>query len=160
MRKNVSNHSINPLGTALVSVNLFLYLFFVFLMLMPFLLNGQESAPVDPTLPDIVKSILDLVKNWKGNTAIAIISAISMVIIQCLKYAIKNFLQDPSKETLANWSRFFVVLLGVIVMILSSVAGGMSWIDSSIFALITSSGAIAIYQVFKPLMKKKEVGLR
>ncbi len=141
-------------------VIVFLYVFAFIMLIMPFFIYSQESAP-DVTIPQIFESIAALIKDWKNLQAVGVVSAIMMIVVQILKYLIKEFLNDPGKEVMANWARVLITLLGVVVAILSKVMTGVPWIDACIFALITSGGAISLYQVLKPvLFKSKEPSLK
>lgn len=127
-----------------------LFIMVLFFVLIPFYIFAQESAPVP--VEDIFKSISDLVKNYKGMKGIAIASSVLMVLIQVCKTEIMGRLISKANPFL---NRVIITVCGQICGILMASNSGMSWLEAVITGLLTSGGAVAIYEAIKPLLKKK-----
>lgn len=132
-------------------VNLiFLFLTFCLLSMvaMPLLASEGEVVGLDV----IVDSILALIKNWKGLGTLGALSSILVLLVQLLK-----------TELLGGWfegkaplvKRALIVIFGVINGVILSVwTGGLSWMEAIMGGLLVSGGAMAIYEVIKPFIKK------
>lgn len=125
---------------------------FIILTTIPMLTYALDNPEVVVPMKSVFESISDLVKNFKGLTSIGVFSAILVIIIQFLKTDVAgNFL----KKLTPTMKRIIITVLGQVSGILIAVVGGMGWVDAIIAGLLTSGGAIAIFEVFKPLFEKK-----
>ena len=103
---------------------------------------GLEVPPGDP-----LQSLLALIMNWKASTPIVIGIGLISVIVQSLK----AFLPSSAVR------KAVVVALGVAYALLQAVIGGIGWMEAAVMILLTSGGAVALYEwVIKPLLGKKE----
>lgn len=127
-------------------------LFFV-LLILPVVAFAQA---VDESVPpsDVVNAIVDLVKNWKAWSALAVAAASITIIVQALKTDILGNLIDKMNPFM---KRLLITALGQVAGIILMVANGKGWIDAVVAGLFTSGGAVAIYESLKPLIDKKKV---
>lgn len=92
-----------------------------------------------------LQALVDLITNWKALTPLGIGSAVIVIVVQLLKQFF------PS----SNVVRLVVVVLGVAYGVLTSLLNGMGIIEALVLGIITSGGAVAIYEAVKPLLPKK-----
>lgn len=115
---------------------------------------GQESGlPETVPMESVFDSIAELVKNYKGLKGIGLAAAIISIVFQLLKTALFGGLMDKAGPFLR---RAVLTGMGLITAIVMAVAGGMSWIEALIAGLLSSGGAVALYEALKPFFKKKE----
>jgi len=117
--------------------------FVTLLFFFPFLLLASDVSP-EPTT-----TLLDLIKNWKEMTPLGIGMGLVSMLVQALKSdklggLFKNF----------KYKRTLIVILGQIYAIGLMVVQGSSWISAIITGLISSGGAVAIYEAIKPLFSR------
>ena len=115
-------------------------------------LSQDIGSEVHVQIKDVFEAISLLIKNSKGLSGIGIASAIVVILIQLLK---TEMLGNLMNKLPPFWKRILIVLLGQISGILIGVNSGMGWVNSIIAGLLTSGGAIAIYECLKPLFVKK-----
>lgn len=87
---------------------------------------------------DPLSVLLALVQNAKTLAPLSIASLVIMFIVQVFKKLFPNFL----------YTRFVVVIGGVIYGVIHQLLTGLSLVNSLAFILITSGGAVAIYELF------------
>lgn len=103
---------------------------------------AADLVPVPEGDPLVL--LLDLIKNWKASTPIAIGSMIVVIIVQVLKKFVGESL----------YTRASVTVLGVAYSILVTMQKGASLLEAAIMALLVSGGAVAIYEAISPLINK------
>lgn len=115
----------------------------IVLVIVPMVLYAQlvDEAPSQPS--DVLTSIVNIVQNWKGMTAIGVISAFVVLLVQVAKV---TFLESLWEKWGTTKKHAFIVCLGVISQILVQVVKGSNWTDALIGGLVTGGGAIAIYE--------------
>ena len=93
-------------------------------------------------IPDVdpLSALLDLIKNWKAATPLAIGMTAVVVLVQGLKFF-------PSFK----YNRLAVTVLSVLYGVALSVRDGLSLFDAFIAAFIVGGGAVAIYEAWKGL---------
>lgn len=94
---------------------------------------------------DAFQSLLALILNWNSLAPLAIGSGLIVILVQ----AMKQFVGDGF-----IYKRTLVVFLGVVYSVLLSMQQGLGLVESLVVALITSGGAVAIYEALKPLLGK------
>lgn len=109
--------------------------FLLALILAPaMLLAGIEIPDVDP-----LAAFLELTQNWGAWSPVARAIGIVVLGVQLVKKVFPGF----------KYLRVVVVLGGILVGVLQSIASGMDIMGAVIFVMFTSGGAIAIYELFK-----------
>jgi len=102
---------------------------------------GLEVPEGDP-----LAALLNLVLNFKAMGPVAIGSLATTIIVQSLR----KFLPSSIARKGA------VVGLGVLYAVLQSIIGGLGILDALVLVLLTSGGAVALYEwVIKPIIKPK-----
>lgn len=104
---------------------------------------------VDLEVPegDPLATLLHLFMNIKAMAPLSIAMGLIVGVVQSLK----KFLPSSAAKKGA------VVFLGVVHAVLQAIFGGLSVADAVVLVLLTSGGAVAIYEwVVKPLLKKEE----
>ena len=103
------------------------------------------AADLEVPEGDPLAALLDLITNWKALSPIGLGSGIIVVVVQSLR----KFL--PS----SNIRRAIVVVLGVVWAVLQGLLNGMGALDMIVMVLLTSGGAVLIYEAaIKPFLKK------
>ncbi len=139
----------------------FILLFFFVLMvqyafadILPPTSTGSVIPPTISEAPttasDIIASLVDLVKNWKGMGVMGIISGIVVLLVEIAK---ATFLSSLWAKWGTLTQHAVVVSLAWISQILIGVTHGMPWLDSVIAGLVTGGGAIAIYEAVAGAIK-------
>jgi len=116
---------------------------------------GQESLPSEVFVPidQVVDATLNLVKDGKGMSKLVLSMGVLNLLVMLLRTAMLSAYFDKKSPGV---KRFIILVLGQILGILSAVEGGLSPLSAIIGGLITSGGAVALFEAYKPLMKKKE----
>jgi len=123
-----------------------------FLTLAALLISTVALSQETVGLEQIGESILNLIRDFKTLGTLGVISAVITIIIQFFKSNLcGNWWGDKSSYV----KRFVIVLLGQVVAIIGMVMTGSSWLAAVIAGLISSGGAVVIYEALKPLLKKK-----
>jgi len=109
-------------------------------------LTTIEVPSVDPA-----QAIVDLVTNWKEMSPLAIGASIILLLIQLLKSSLfGGFFKH------LEWKRFFITFLGVLYGVVYMVSTGSPWINAIVVGVISTGGAVAIYEALKPILEKKK----
>ena len=112
---------------------------------------APEATPAEE-VSDVFKDITNLVQNYKSMGFVAFLSALILLLIKVMKTKLLGSFftkQHPLVQ------RAIVVTLGVISGVLIAVTTGIGWVPALVTGLVGSGGAIAVYEVFKPLFAKK-----
>lgn len=128
---------------------LFVIMFMVILITSIF--AADAVAGQDPVI-GIVDSFIDLFKNGKALGVMGCISLAITIIIKILKL---DFIGNLFGKLNPYIQRLLIVILGQASGILVSIISGISWWQAIITGLISSAGAVAIYEAAKPFFKKK-----
>lgn len=128
------------------------FLMLPLLMVIPMIAFGQDSSePV--SIEEVLKSIIELVKNYKGMGGIALAGSVIAVIIQLLKTSLlSSFFKSESSKLL---KRLIVMVLGTAMSMIAMVGAGSGWIDAILTGLISSGAAVSIYEAFKAFKNAK-----
>jgi hypothetical protein len=130
-----------------------LFLGVVFLFIMSTLAYCQVVDDPPVPLSDFFNDIIELVRNWKGMGALAISSAILTLIVHGLRVVALGDLFDSLRPGI---KRAAIIILGQVQGIVLAISGGMAWWEAILTGLLTSGGAIAIYECLKPLLNKAQ----
>jgi hypothetical protein len=105
------------------------------------LLLVSVSVFADNVVPegDPLSALLNLVMNWGATAPLVLASTIIMIIVQAFKKFFPTF----------QYIKFVVVIGGIAYGTVQSMITGMTFVNSIVFALLTSGGAVAIYELFK-----------
>lgn len=109
--------------------------------------HAQEAAPAAlPSVPEVdpLTAIVELVKNYKGMSPLAIGMALVVLLMQILKM----FFKDSFK-----YKRLAVTILSVIYAGLLALTQGLGIGEMLVTVLLTGGGAVAIYEAIKGLKK-------
>jgi len=113
------------------------------------------SVAADPANDDdyagMFTDLVNLIKNGKAMGVLAVMIGGIMLLIRLLKSSIAGGLFAKVNPFI---QRAIIVILGVAAGILLQIASGMKWYVALVAGLFTSGGAIAIYEVLKPLWTK------
>lgn len=93
---------------------------------------------------DPLQSLIGLISQWSTLSPIALGISVIVVLVQ----AAKAFLGESFK-----FKRIIITGLGVAYGVGVSLQNGMPIFDALILGLLTSGGAVAIYEALKPLLK-------
>lgn len=124
------------------------------LVVVPMILYAQVEEAATVPISDVFNDIAELVKNFKGLSGIGVSSALLAILLQFLKTDLAGGLL---KNVNSNVIRIIVTVLGQVSGIIIGVAGGLGWLDSVIAGLLTSGGAVAIFEAVKPFFKGGKV---
>jgi hypothetical protein len=120
----------------------------VFLML-SFAAFGQEaSVPLDQAF----KELITLVSNYKAMSPIALSIGIVMLLTTVLKTdLVGGFFKNQS----ALVKRLIITVLGQVAGVLTMISTGIPYTQAIIVGLISSGGAVAVYEAYKVAFPKK-----
>ena len=120
----------------------------VFLMF-SFAAFGQEaSVPLDQAF----KELIALVSNYKAMSPIALSISIVLLLVSVLKTdLVGGFFKNQSSLV----KRLIITVLGQVAGVLTMVSTGIVWHQAVIVGLISSGGAVAIYEAYKVAFPKK-----
>jgi hypothetical protein len=129
-----------------------LYAFFSLAFLfLSFAAFGQEEASVP--LDVAFKSLVDLISNYKAMSPIALSIAIVLALTSFLKTdLVGGFFKNQS----ALIKRLIVTVLGQVAGVLTMISRGLVWHQAIIVGMISSGGAVAIYEAYKAAFPKKK----
>lgn len=123
------------------------FLMLPFLMVLPMIAFGQDASAEPVGLEDVVSSIIELVKNYKGMSGIVLAGSVISIMIQLLKTSLlSSFFKSESSKLL---KRLIVLVLGTLMSMVAMVAAGSGWLDAVLTGLISSGAAVSIYEAFK-----------
>lgn len=120
-------------------------LFLSLLALLPIIAFAQAIPEGDP-----LKSIADLILNWGTMKPLALGSSIIVVLVQLMKSELLGKFFDRFE-----YKRVLITILGQAYGVVLLVLNGSTWINAVVVGLITSGGAVAIWEALSPLLKKK-----
>lgn len=111
----------------------------VLILLVPALLFAEITVPDG----DPLSAVLSLITQWSVLAPIAKAILVIQILVQGLKKFLPNF----------QYLELFTLVAGLVYGFLQSISTGMSILNSAIFVLITSGGAILVYDYItkKPL---------
>ena len=110
----------------------------LFLAVFGVCLFAEASVPEG----DPLASLIALISNFKAMSPIAIGIGVVTIAVQ----ALKAFVGESFK-----YKRLSVTVLGVVYGVLVSVSNGMGILEALVLGLLTSGGAVAIYEAIKGL---------
>lgn len=103
-------------------------------------------------LDEVAKAAVDLFKDYKGMGKLGLAIALLNLFIMFLKTNMMNgWFQKRKPAT----QRLLLVVFGQALGILLAMEGGLSPWSAVLGGLLTSGGAVAIYEVAKPFFKKQ-----
>ena len=114
------------------------------------LLFAEEAVP---GIDQIGDALIALVKEWKVLGTLGIMIATLNILVMVLK---SGFCKGWFGARSPLVKRFLIVLFGQALGVLMMVASGVSWLAAIVSGLVTSGGAVLVYESLKPLFKKKE----
>jgi len=146
------NISINH-KKSILKTNIFLVSLFLLSLIVPIVCFAQEIvAAVQPSTTDIINAVSSLISNWKALGSIGIVAAIINVIVLILSSQwCKGWFGKKSPMI----KRIIIVVLGQVAGVLTIIIGGAGWVDALVTGLISSGGAVALWEALKPVFKKK-----
>lgn len=106
---------------------------------------GIEDNPPVP-ISDIFNDAVELIKNWKGASVFVILSGVLTIIIEVGKQTFLQPFWDKAGKTV---KKIVITCLGQILGIILGLSKGLKWYEALIAGLITSGGAVAIFNAFK-----------
>lgn len=107
------------------------------------------EVPIQTPDGQPTQSILELVLNWKTLTPFAIGAAIIVIAVQVLKHYVPEF----------EYKRLAVTVLGIAYGTILALQQGLSIGAALVASLLTSGGAVALYEALKPAIKKLKVAV-
>lgn len=124
-------------------------IFSILFLMFSFAAFGQEaSVPLDQAF----KELIGLVSNYKAMSPIALSIAIVMLLTTILKTdLVGGFFKNQS----ALIKRLIITVLGQIAGVLTMISTGIVWHQAVIVGLISSGGAVAVYEAYKAAFPKK-----
>lgn len=123
-------------------------LLFLSLCFMSLVCFAQEVPDVD-----IWTQLAALFQGGNEGGWMALASGVIILLVNILKKGILGFNFDSLG---AVWKRVILVVLGQVYAVIQMVAAGSTWGQAAINGFLVSGGAIAIWEVIKPLFDKKE----
>ncbi len=102
------------------------------------------SEGIIPPEVDPLATILALFQNWAAMSPLVLGSTLIALTVQLLKMFVGDF----------EYKRIVIAGLGVVYGVITALLGGYSVFDALVAALITSGGAVAMYEAIKPLLPK------
>lgn len=128
-------------------------IFTVLFLFMSFAALGQEvSVPLDQAFNELIK----LVMNYKAMSPIALSIAIVMLLTTLLKTdLVGGFFKNQSSLV----KRLIITVLGQVAGVLTMISTGIPFAQAIIVGLISSGGAVAIYEAYKVAFPKKAPAL-
>lgn len=110
---------------------------------------GQDaSVPLDQAF----KELISLVSNYKAMSPIALSVSIVLLLTTLLKTdLVGGFFKNQS----AMIKRLIITVLGQVAGVLTMISTGIAWHQAVIVGLISSGGAVAVYEAYKAAFPKK-----
>ncbi len=109
-----------------------------------FLMSALVLADASIVVPDgdPLVALLQLLQNWGTAVPLAKATAVIMILVQAVKKLFPGFVG----------LRFVVVIGGIAYAVVNSLATGLSLANSITLVLLSSGGAVALYELFfKPV---------
>lgn len=110
-----------------------------------------EPVEAEVSLDQLVSAGSDLVKDYKGMGKLGLAIALLNFIMMMLK---NPLLGAWLTKRSSNMKKFSLLVLGQAMGILIAVEGGLAPLSAVIAGLVTSGGAMAIYEAYKKFIKK------
>jgi hypothetical protein len=107
-----------------------------------------ESLVVTPEMieSDLAGAIMAIISNWESmGTLVIAVSIVNLGTYLIQKYVTKG-----------AWKRLTVALLGLANSILMMIVQGTEWWKAIIAGLVSSAGAMAVYDAYKGVRKLRE----
>ena len=111
------------------------------LFTMSFAAFAEGIVPPDG---DPLATLLQMLMNWQALSPLAIGASVIVIVMQVMKKYVGDF----------NFKRLLVTLLGVVWGVVTARMNGLGLLEALVAALITSGGAVALYEAVKPLLPK------
>lgn len=97
------------------------------------------------------KIFLDLVKNWKDLGGLGIGSSFVLLSVWFLKTEMAG---EFFKKLKPGIKRLLILVLGQVYSLLFMLKSGVPLMEALMLGLVSSGGAVGIYEALKPLFKK------
>lgn len=123
----------------------------LFSMLFCMVSFGQVVPLEDATTAELIEQLIHIITNWKAGGTLLGISMIIILLTNVLKSQATGFLFEKLGS---KTKRIVIVVMGVLTSVITLKLAGTDWISAIVTGLITSGGAVAIYEAFKPVAKK------
>lgn len=114
---------------------------------------GVEQPPLyeDATLQQLVEQFVYIITNFKLGGTLAAISMVIIFLVNLLKSSATGDIFDSlGRKT----KRLIITVLGVAVTIIGLMLGGVPFFSALVTGLFTTGGAVAIWEVLKPMISK------
>ena len=111
----------------------------VALLLLPAVAFGVDVPDVDPLV-----ELLKLIQTWGAAGPLVIGASVITIVVQALKKFAPDF----------QYKRLLVVFLSCVYSVILSLSGGVDIASSLVMVLVTSGGAMALYEAFKSPLNK------
>jgi hypothetical protein len=106
----------------------------------------------DGSFTTVVQAIAELVTNYKALGTLGVISSVVFVLVELLKISvIKDLFKSESSKLV---KRLVVTVLSTALTTTTLMLAGTGIVESLIASLLTSGGAMAIYESIKALRSK------
>jgi hypothetical protein len=125
---------------------------FLFSVLIFPLVCFSQIAETPVPIKDVFEMIAQLVNNWRSLSTLGLISSVIVLVMQILKTEIMGGLLLKASPFL---KRLLITVFGQVAGVIVAVSGGLTWVEAIVTGLITSGGAVAIYEAIKPFFSKK-----
>lgn len=102
---------------------------------------------------EVSKELLNLLLNFKTLGPLGIGASVIVILTQLLK---GDFFGNIFKGLNSNVKRLIITVLGQVYGLIFMVQSGSSWGNAAIIGLLSSGGAVAIWEAIKPLVEKKK----
>lgn len=109
------------------------------------LVSGVAMASIVVPDGDALQLLLQLLTQWSSLSPLAIGSILIVIAMQVLKMFAGDF----------KFKRLAVVLLGCIYAVIQSRIQGLDIGNAVVLMLISSGGAVALFEAIKPLIEDK-----
>lgn len=118
------------------------------------LFTSNLFAQTIPENPDVAKILVELFTNWSGLGSLGAAMSIIVLVVQVLKWTVLDKWFEKTHPAVKIIKQAIVYLLGMVYSVLFAVEGGTQALQATI-GLLTGGGAIALYNILKPLWEKK-----
>jgi hypothetical protein len=88
---------------------------------------------------DPLSTLLGLIAKWSSVSPLVLASSVVVIITQAVKKFVPGF----------AYTKIVVVVGGIIYGVIQSLITGMTFINAVVFVMLTSGGAMALYDVFR-----------
>lgn len=106
---------------------------------------------------DPIASLVKLITDWKSMSPIALGIALVILLVQISKAGwIESLFKLFGWSHVLEWKRAIVTISGVVYGVLYLINTGSHWLSALAVAVLSSGGAVAIYEAIKPLFPNKK----